>query len=196
MLAAAGCQATPASPSGEGSSTAASQSGEQSASSVAASSETVTSQEESSSASSEPSTSVSSTASSSSTASIGEQTSSNSQDTSSYSFSSKVADDIDAADYTDTITVVLTPEASNANKTYTANDFTGCDITILEQGFFGGNVVIVDSDSQNQNTSPTYVYLRLKINQSGFDNYQRVIQYFDQREDVYEIWLVPHAIPD
>ena len=115
---------------------------------------------------------------------------------SSYIYSDKVAEKVDPANFSDTITIVLTPEASKVEKTYNELDFPGCDITVTEQGHYGGNSTEYNIQDSQREDNFLYVYLHLKINKAGFENYEKVVQYFDQREDVLEIWLKPHVIPD
>ena len=148
--------------------------------------ETVTPQGESSSASTESSTSVSSTASSSSTASIGEQASSNSQDTSSYSFSSKVADKmqkIDPENLPDYIWVLLTPEASDVDKTYDSSFFPGIDVTVVEQEKQGW-LPMYDAITSEPIENHPEILLTLQVNQPGWGNFQQVVAALDSRDDI------------
>lgn len=194
MLTAAGCEKTPASPSGEGSSTVASQPGEENALKAAAPSETATSQEENSSTSSEASVSASSVASSSSPT----LTSSQSNLSMSYTYRPEVArqmGEVDPSNPPDTINVLLTAEASDIQREYTADYFPGCDVTVIHQGGMGGNTTIYPDGSPNPN-DPYQVYLTLKINQPGFDHFKAVIQYLDQRQDIDTIGITIFEIVD
>ncbi len=161
-------------------------------------SETVTSQEEGSSASTESSTSVSSTASSSSMAFTSAQSNPNSAVAAEYTYRPEVArqmEEVDPSNPPDTINVLLTAEASDIQREYTADYFPGCDVTVSYQGHMGGNTTLYPDGSPDPN-NPYQVYFTLKINQPGFDNFEKVVQYLDQRQDIATIGITFFEIID
>ncbi len=193
MLAAAGCQKTPAGPSGEGSSTVASPSGEESASSAAAPSETVASREENSSASSEASTPASSVASSNSTAPASSQMSASSEATSSYTFSAGLQEQLEGItedNIPETIYVVIDRAAYDKNRQYDEAFFAGCDITIVREGSYGTDKYDINGNI----VAPATRYFVLKVNQPGLKALYDVLEKLDQREDLSIVSIEPIMI--
>ena len=114
-----------------------------------------------------------------------------------YSYSSKAyqINEIDPANPPTIIWVQFTAEASDKNKKYSEEDFPGCDVSVIKQGYYGGNTFLYPEMTPDPN-NPVLVYLELKINQPGFENYEKAIQYLDQREDIAVIGQTAFVIPD
>lgn len=148
-------------------------------------SETVVSQEGSSIVHPESSGDVT-ISSASSTARMGERAGSNSRSTSSYSYSPKVADKmqkIDPENLPDYIWILLTPEASDVDKTYDSSFFPGVDVTVVEQEKQGWLPMYDGITSEPIENHPE-IMLTLKVNGPGWENFQQVVAALDCRDDI------------
>ena len=141
------------------------------------------------------STPASSNASPSSTAPGSSQDSPSSSVTSSYTFRAdleKQLDGIDENHIPECIYVVLDSAAYDPQKQYDESFFSGCDITIVRQGSYGGHTMDDDGNPLSIGTR----YFMLKVNQSGLNAFYDVLQILDQREELSVISLEPIAILD
>ena len=140
------------------------------------------------------STPASSNASPSSTAPGSSQDSPSSSVTSSYTFRAdleKQLDGIDENHIPECIYVVLDSAAYDPQKQYDESFFSGCDVTIIEQGPYGADVTEIDGTIVSQSTK----YFGLKVNQPGLKAFYDVLTILDQRKDISRIALDVLIIP-
>ena len=193
MLTAVGCQKTPAGPSGEGSSTVASQPGEENAPSSVEPSETVMSQEGNSSDNQESSAPVNSAISSSSTAPASSQINASSEATSSYTFSAGLQEQLEGItedNIPENVYVVIDRASYDKNKQYDETFFDGCDVTIVKEGSYGTDIYDINGNI----VTPATRYFVLKVNQPGLKALYDVLEKLDQRDDLSIVSIEPIMI--
>ena len=105
----------------------------------------------------------------------------------SYTYSDKVAEQmkkVDPANPPEKIWVLLTPAASDLEKTYDSSFFPGIDVTVVSKRHQGGTPTYDVVTSKRLDDIPLEILLSLEINESGWENFQKVVSVLDQRDDI------------
>ena len=117
----------------------------------------------------------------------------------SYTYSDKVAEqmkEVDPANPPQTIWVFLTPAASDLEKTYDSSFFPGIDVTVSSKSHQGGTPTYDVVTSKRLDDIPLEILLSLEINESGWENFQKVVSVLDRRDDISVIsfkWIGVYA---
>lgn len=90
---------------------------------------------------------------------------------------------IDSENLPDYIWVLLTPEASDVDKTYDSSFFPGIDVTVVEQEKQGW-LPMYDAITSEPIENHPEILLTLKVNQPGWENFQQVVAALDSRDDI------------
>ena len=104
----------------------------------------------------------------------------------SYTYSDKVAEQmkkVDPANPPEKIWVLLTPAASDLEKTYDSSFFPGIDVTVVGKDYQGG-LPEYDIITSKRSEIPVEILLVLQVNKPGWENFQKVVSVLDQRDDI------------